>query len=480
MDELNFFAQYAINLTAGSFPALTERRRAHMTTDAEVMLLGDSHGWGQGSPEYDDHTASRPHMAAPYSNGFYSRLRRHIIGKYGWNIANPSQVENHPTAGFVPSEGNLRRMTRPIGDKCAAAGFYSPRGSEQQHRETWGYLVTDHKFSEDMITLPEHPNAGSVLYWDMTTYASRLYIAVVKGSWGARLEVSFEPDRGSTGLTERLLYPQREGYPVVSRLASGRHIPVDSNEAEVVQGRRVMIDTYCASYQEEVVYCIDYGHKRRGRLRFSHAGAQSDARSYDQEHALLSCPVVALRGVVQDGNNIRNFSMGGHTVGQWLGDGTPSYNDESQAHIAQLLRYVPFTPTLVVIQAPIVNEYLRQTSLTVFTSNLHALICKLSRHLNEDGQKRTDFLLLTTPGDKRIVFEDEPSAPISYRDYYTTVRAFSQESGVGFIDFACYFERCVRDGLLDYELLFDDPIHPSPFVNEYIGRRLGQAVDLLM
>ncbi|MDI4647061.1 SGNH/GDSL hydrolase family protein [Cohnella hashimotonis] len=167
-------------------------------------------------------------------------------------------------------------------------------------------------------------------------------------------------------------------------------------------------------------------------------------------------------------------------MGQWLGDGTPSFNDDSQPHVDQLLHYVPFTPTFVVIQAPIVNEYLRQTPLAVFWDNLLTLTGKLRRHFNADGEDRTDLLLLTTPGDKRIAFEGAPSAAIGYEDYYETLRAFSRTSGFGLIDFAKYFADCVHQGLLDYELLFDDPIHPSPFVNEFIACKLGQAIDLLM
>ncbi|OUS69598.1 hypothetical protein B1748_31020 [Paenibacillus sp. MY03] len=483
MDELHFFAKYACNLTAENFPSLTGRRRTHVTTDTEVLLLGDSHGWGQGSPEYDDHSASRPHMAAPYSNGFFSKLRQHIIGKYGWYVADSGQVESsHPLAGFAPVSGGGKvvRMTRPISDKYDAAGIYAPRASEQDDREIWGYLATDHKFSEELIALPSRPAEESALYWDMTSYATKLYIGAVASSWGARLEVSFEPYGASKGLAAGYVYPPREGYPQVTRLVSGRHAPAVGDEVEVLQGQRIVIDTYFAGGEAEVVYCIDFGQKQKGRLRFAQAGANTKAKSFEPEHDQLSCPIVALRGVVFDGNNVRNFSMGGHTVGQWLGDGTPSYNDESQAHMDQLLRYVPFTPTLVVIQAPIVNEYLRQTPLAVFTSHLHDLTDKLSRHLNMDGKKRTDFLFLTTPGDKRIMFQNEPSAPIRYEDYYESAREFARASGAGFIDFAQYFESCVHDGILDYELLFDDPIHPSPFVNEFIARRLSQAIDLLM
>src|SRR5690606_17051307 len=154
--------------------------------------------------------------------------------------------------------------------------------------------------------------------------------------------------------------------------------------------------------------------------------------------------------------------MGGHTVGQWLGDGSASYNDPSYPHIAEILRFVSFTPTLTIIQVPIVNEYLRQTPLATLRTNLTMLIDKLKSHHNADGSKAMDVLLFTTPGNKGIISEAERSAPITYDDYYAVVREFEVEQGYGFIDFNLYLRDCVKAVLLDYAFLFDDPIHPNP------------------
>jgi len=482
VDGPAFFSEYAINLTSVHFPALTARRRAHDTTDTEVLLLGDSHGWGQGSPGYDVILpAFSPHMAAPYSNGFYSRLRKHIVGKYGWHCADSGNRELfHPADAFVPVSGTYRRLTLELAAEREAAGFYAPDGTERHDLETWGYLATDNKFTEDLLVIAPSEEGNAVFRSDMNVHASKLYIGVVAGRRGAKLEVAFEQRGERKGLSAGFLYRISEGYPRITRVADGKHLPVDSVEAAVASGECIVLDTYRSGADTEVVYCIDFGQKQRGRLRFSYAGAHPEAVPFEERGSALSCPAIALRGVLFDGNDVRNFSMGGHTVGQWLGDGTPSFNDESQPHVDRLLRYVPFTPTLVVIQAPIVNEYLRQTPLAVFSDNLLALTGKLSRHLNEGGEARTDFLLLTTPGDKRVAFEGAPSAAIGYEAYYETVGNFARASGFGLIDFAGYFEDCVRKERLDYELLFDDPIHPSPFVNEFIARGLGQAVDLLM
>lgn len=186
-----------------------------------------------------------------------------------------------------------------------------------------------------------------------------------------------------------------------------------------------------------------------------------------------------LRGIIPDLNRIRNFAMGGHTVGQWLGDGTASFNDGPYGHVDELLRYVAFTPALAVIQAPVVNEYLRQTPISDFEAALETLTLRLSRHLNPEGDRRTDVLMFTTLGDRGIAFEGAPSLAISYEDYYEAVRRFCARRSFGLIEFHRFFEDAVRGGLVDVELLFDDAIHPGPFANEMIAQGLIAAFDLV-
>ncbi len=73
---LDFLAKYAINMKAAQFPVLTKNRREKKTTDMEIVMLGDSHGWGQGSPGYDitlpvysTHMAKK-HMDYPFTNTY--------------------------------------------------------------------------------------------------------------------------------------------------------------------------------------------------------------------------------------------------------------------------------------------------------------------------------------------------------------------------------------------------------------------------
>lgn len=492
MDLLAFLAKYAINLKAANFPVLTDRRRGHNTSNLEVLMLGDSHGWGQGSPGYDViFPAYSSHMAVPYSKGFYAGLRDHIKRKYDFY---PKPV--------LPGRGNLaskldlvsgiyREIEVEMAASVGAAGFYAPRHDDRQAAANLGYLAFNNKFSEKLIMLAPDSSGSALCQVDMLGHASKVYIGVLSGRSGAKLEVYFQEtgidggfvnDHGAMrkGNTAGALYPQADGFPMITRIENGVHHRVPNRDEVKVMESSIVIDTFKPDGDEEIVYCIDYGQKQLGKLCFEYAGVNPQAVEFKNSVFSSDVPILAIRGIIFEGNDVRNFSMGGHTVGQWLGDGTPSYNDPPYAHIEELLRYVPFTPALTIIQAPIVNEYLRQTPVDTFTANLEKLLAKMNHHHNREGTRKMDVLLFTTPGDKIITFEGGASSPISYDQYYGAVKAFAARYGYGFVDFEQYFRDCVLSGLLDYEFLFDDPIHPGPFVNEFIRVKLCEIIDLIM
>lgn len=138
------------------------------------------------------------------------------------------------------------------------------------------------------------------------------------------------------------------------------------------------------------MYAIDFGMKQTGEVVFRLAaerwenGTRENGTRESAPNSRCGKPQggkAVLRGVIPDLNRIRNFAMGGHTVGQWLGDGTASFNDGPDGHLDELLRYVAFKPALAVIQAPVVNEYLRQTPIRDFEAALETLALRLNGHL---------------------------------------------------------------------------------------------------
>ncbi|GGD59043.1 SGNH/GDSL hydrolase family protein [Paenibacillus nasutitermitis] len=480
-DVLPFLAKYAINLRAAQFPVLTARRRGHETTDLEIIMLGDSHGWGQGSLGYDVVLPTPfTHMAVPYSNGFFARVRKHVVNKYDWYqdavIPGPGNHEDP----IMKVKGISDMLDVEVTSPVSAVGFYSPSRLDQA-RTNLGYLAGLNKFGSKLLTMAPDPANGNEakFYVDMKAYASKLYIGVLSGTDGGMLEISLRDEDEDRHQSD---YPlsRMEGFPKVTRIDHGVHRSVSCENGRITLQKSVVLDTFSPDGDEEVVYCIDYGQKVKGRIYFSFAGAGLLADSLIRVGESPISPIVSLRGIMFDGNNIRNFSMGGHTVGQWLGDGTESFNDPSYPHMDELLRFVPFTPSLAIIQAPIVNEYLRQTPIVTFTANLTELLSKMNLHHNHKGNRKMDVLLFTSLGDKAIIFEGAPSAPVSYEDYYEALRQFASLNDYGFVDFEKYFRDCVNAGLLDYELLFDDNIHPGPYPNEFIGKFLAEIIDLIM
>lgn len=488
---LTFLTNYAINMKAANFPVLTANRREKKTTAIEIIMLGDSHSWGQGGPGYDViPPVYSTHMAIPYNKGYFARLQKHLIAKY--DLYQSAYIPGFWNNGLKIKGigGSCKQTTQKIMEPMAAQGFYAPHSDETQTMKHLGYLAQYKKFNEALLVMAPKSLDGqkSIFYVDMEAHATCVYIGLITGRSGARLEVFFREQNSENGdfieFGKRniagMLYTQAEGFPKVTRVMNGVHYPVAEAEAAVEHSTHIVIETYRAAADEEAVYCIDYGQKQKGRLVCAYEGAHSDALPFSDEEPDWQCPVLRIRGLIFDGNDVRNFSMGGHTTGQWLGDGSASFNDPDYPHLAEVLRFIPFTPTLVIIQAPVVNEYIRQTPINRFTANLNTLIEVLNNHHNKAGGRKMDVLLFTTPGDKTIQYENQASSPISYEAYFAAVKEVCEQKGYGFIDFERYFHDCAASGLLDYEFLFDDPIHPSPYVNETIAKTLTEVVDLIM
>ncbi|MBP1990750.1 SGNH/GDSL hydrolase family protein [Paenibacillus eucommiae] len=490
---LSFLHTYAAHLQTSSFPVVTENRRKKKTVEREIVLLGDSHSWGQGSTDSDTSRYYSSHMAYPYSKGYYASLAAHV--RHNLEMY-PSPLVPFLSKQVSPISGLFKTAQIDLTKPISAKGFYAATAlGDEQAVTDLGYLAEASKFDASVCVMAPG-DAGSekltdaVCRIEMEAHARELFIAVLAGPHGAKLEVA---------LQTQPYYDSPPDYPKVFRVISGNKLELGEQEGGKVQDvdvvgngdengngqagthavKSIWIDTYAADGLEETVYCIDYGVKQKGTLTFSYAGASEKAERLCIDEVQLGTPALLIRGVVFDGNQIRNFSMGGHTVGQWLGDNTHSYNDGPHPHVDHLLNYVPFTPTLVIIQAPIVNEYLRQTELAQFTSHLTELIQKLNGHLNETGERKMDVLMFTTLGDQNIQFKGAPSLPISYDQYYDAVKQYCSEHSYGIIDFRQFFVDKVEAGQLDDDLLFDDAIHPSPFANAFIAKGLTGVWDLL-
>lgn len=488
MVEWRFFHEYGYNLNTAAFPVLTANRRTKKTAEREILLFGDSHSWGQGCADYDAVAWYSSHMAIPYSKGYYAGLIRHVRQRLNWlhPFDSPGDLLARATPG---REGMFELLDCPV-SAVRSSGFYAPLTSDDPAIVHHGYLVQESKFTSAALKIVAPASPADVLkssessascQWQLSEPARKLFIGLVAGKHGGVLQLELTPSP---------YYVMPDGYPRAYAIEEGQHKEIACNIAKSGNSLAVSIYTWNADQVEQVI-CIDYGMKQAGTLALSCIHSYGKAGMLDEPNQHLDrdsyvvsdmaeeAPYLLIRGIRYDGNAIRNFSMGGHTVGQWLGDGSSSFNDDSYGHIDELLNYVPFTPALCVIQAPIVNEYLRQTDIQQFLTNMQQLITKLGSHHNVSPERCTDILLFTTPGDQQIFYGDAASQPIQYEDYYEAVRKFCGEHNYGLIDFHAYFQHLVTREGLDHELLYDDPIHPSPFVNTFIERKLIEAFDLL-
>ncbi|MGC4076298.1 MAG: SGNH/GDSL hydrolase family protein [Rubrivivax sp.] len=207
---------------------------------------------------------------------------------------------------------------------------------------------------------------------------------------------------------------------------------------------------------EDVVYRIDLGTRMRGRLYVEATG------------------VVTIRGITFDNNKVANWAMGGHTVGQWMGD-SASFNDAAHDHVADVLSYTPARPSHVIVQLPIVNEYLRQTPLATFKANIQALVDRFRAHLagtNNVNTQGCDFLFFTTLRDRRVAFQGVGQSVLTYDAYVQAAREACSAQGLAFVDVEAKLFNLVQKHGIDYQRLYNDDIHPSDFANEMIFRCL--------
>lgn len=234
-----------------------------------------------------------------------------------------------------------------------------------------------------------------------------------------------------------------------------------------VRATGLSIDTspITAGVAEEVVYRFDIGAAQFGDMLLEVTGV------YD----------VDIRGVVLDNNKAVNLSMGGHSVGAWLGE-EASFSAETADHIAQILNHVPVQPSHIIVQLPIVNEYLKQTPIATFKTRLQTLVTRFESHLpgsNNYNAKGVDFLFFTTLRTREIGFSGGASAAITYDAYIQAAREFCADNGHAFVDIEAALFARVRAGQIDYELLYNDSNHPSGYANELIyeeARRATMAV----
>lgn len=260
----------------------------------------------------------------------------------------------------------------------------------------------------------------------------------------------------------------RAGYPTIKLIGTDGSRVDATPYGGTVQADRVEIDTYAAT-EADVVYEIDFGSKVHCPVYVQDVGNGAGGASQYS----------GIRGLLFDNNQVTNFAMGGHTIGQWMGD-SASYNDPARDHLADVLAYAKATPHLAVTELPIVNEYLRQTPLATFKANIVTFMSRVNGTLNSGGSKQTDFLFFTTIGTRQVEFEKAASSPITYDDYVNAAKEQIIASGAGLLDCRAVLKEMVAQGQIDHNRLYADDIHPSSAANELIAERVIEALGRIL
>ncbi|MEZ8163757.1 hypothetical protein ACED31_16380, partial [Vibrio splendidus] len=228
---------------------------------------------------------------------------------------------------------------------------------------------------------------------------------------------------------------------------------------------KITIDTSKASGYF-MPYVIDFGQKKAGRLRIRHVGDGAEATGVRSWSGATS---FACKGaLVNNLDYIKNWSMGGHTIGAWLGQEN-SYWGEQRDHVADILSYTPVHPTAVIVETPLVNEWLKQTPLATFKQRLVDLAFAFNQG---------NMLVTTTLGTHSAEF-GEDTANVTYQDYADMVKEWATESAgkVTLVDCRAHLKRLVSDGTVKSVDLYLNNGHPSPMANEIMFEHLKRIVD---
>ena len=225
----------------------------------------------------------------------------------------------------------------------------------------------------------------------------------------------------------------------------------------------VKIDTDNGGAAKEVIYRLDFGSQQQGRLFI-----EFDPLTYTTGDTFKT------RGLIFDNNKFQNYSMGGHTVGAWLGEES-SFSGETRDHIADILNYTPVQPSHIITQIPFVNEYLKQTPISTFKTRLQTFVDRFKNHLtgsNNYNLVGVDFMFFTSLRNRDIAFESGASDPVTYDMYVTAIKEFCTDNNHAFVDCEQRLFDLVENNRINYQRLYNNSNHPSDYANEMIFETL--------
>lgn len=318
---------------------------------------------------------------------------------------------------------------------------------------------------------PEYLYSKAIISYKFENPCRVIYLAVNRASSRGQLKVYFT-DNLSQGVdsdpyvsTVSPLRYQNAFVMVKDEIVSVRTINQSgslsaSTPTEVTfdaSNAGITIDTANAT-SEEVIYRIELGERAKGRIFLEAVGGP-----------------VLIRGMVPDNNKIENWSCGANSIGALLGLESANAGGLAVDCVAAWLQYTPVRPQAVILQAPIVNEYIKQTPIATYKTRLQTFYDRFNNHLassNMLSNVGTELMIFTSLRDKSKVVTD--AGPITYADYIQATKEFCETNGHVFVDCDGKLLEQVDRGFVSLDRLYNDNTHPSDYANSVIYEAVRQ------
>ena len=326
------------------------------------------------------------------------------------------------------------------------------------------------KVTSSTLMYDSYEGQGCIIM-DITHPTRYVTLGVLHHEGGAKVEIDLMPEYSDD--YDRKLYAWGDwtcGKAPVSLkvITANKSFETPGNYAVVDNANfKISIDTSRASGYF-IPYVIDFGQKKVGRLRIRHAG---NGAEFTTPRGWCDSSTFACKGMIANNlDYIKNWSFGGHSLGATLGK-RGSHWGEKRNHIADIKKLTPVDTTCIILQTPFVNEWLEQTPVETFKTNLTEIA---------HGLSQGNMIIATTLGTYKEEFLNENARPISYDDYGRATEEWCEIAGglVTLVDCRKHLKRLVEDGVVVATDLFSDNGHPSPMANEIMYDMLKTIVDM--
>lgn len=479
-----------------------------------VILLGDSHSWGEGADSYegsfDTDLTNTIHAATITNEGYYTKLARHIREKlgtsnqravpfYGDNLVIKDGLATNVKTTFDKVtemqdiriiSGKFRRLdSLPPADKNNSIFGGARLRGVAYDRDTYRYTPELGAFDASVLQIgPDGVSGPSAAIIDVPNPVNMINLGIVHfRDTGAKVKVEFlsstmPDDYDISGgvdnivdpfFTELKIVPYKPGVQGVD--VNPERLLTDNSAASMYtineSNRSLIIDTSVTTdvgtASEFYPHVIRTVRKFSGKIRISW---DSDGVNFTT-NGTFGGSQYYLRGVLLNNNDtLKNWSMGGHSLGAMLGL-EPSFFGETKNHINEVVKYTFVDPALLVLQLPFVNEIIKNTSQTDFKNRLQLLI---------DSIDAKNVILFTTVGAEDKEYPASPSdvARLKMSEYTKAAQEVCDTNPeVSFVDCRRHLLDLVNSGqLLQGELYYNNG-HPSPRVNQIVFDFIKSAVD---